>query len=202
MPNDSAKYNINTPAGIFRIIFSEKNASRVKSSGNELSITSSRFLKENELNNNFSTLDELIDRKHEPYIAWVKGYFNGGFKDSKELVFSYSATASDFQKEVWSAISLIPYGTVVSYQEIALRIGRPSSSRAVANACGSNPFQLFIPCHRVVRQDGSLGGYEAGERIKKFLLNKERSMLPDDQRGQRFSIKVKEEKIGFSDSMG
>jgi len=75
-----------------------------------------------------------------------------------------------FQTEVWEALRAIEPGTVATYADIADRIGRPSSHRAVANACGANPVALVVPCHRVVRSDGSPGGYRWGVDRKKALL--------------------------------
>ena len=80
-----------------------------------------------------------------------------------------------FQIQVWEEIKKIPKGTIKTYKEIALLIGKPRSARAVANACGKNPYILKIPCHRVIRSDGNLGGYsgEGGIEQKKELLIKE-----------------------------
>ena len=80
-----------------------------------------------------------------------------------------------FQKMVWNAIANIPKGKVMTYQELASEIGNPKSIRAVASACGKNPCVLKIPCHRVVRKDGGLGGYSAkgGIKTKRYLLEEE-----------------------------
>ena len=80
-----------------------------------------------------------------------------------------------FQKLVWKEISKIPKGKVITYQDLAFKINRPKSVRAVASACGKNPFLPEVPCHRVVRKDGSLGGYSAkgGINKKKKLLQNE-----------------------------
>ena len=77
-----------------------------------------------------------------------------------------------FQIKVWKEISKIPKGSVKTYKDIAIIIGKPKSSRAVANACGKNPYVPIVPCHRVIRSDGKLGGYsgEGGINIKKKLL--------------------------------
>ena len=82
---------------------------------------------------------------------------------------------TDFQIKVWSELKRIPSGEVRTYKEIAEFIGHPKSSRAVANACGKNPYPLLIPCHRVVRSDGSIGGYsgEGGIDTKRKLLIQE-----------------------------
>ena len=82
---------------------------------------------------------------------------------------------TDFQIKVWNEIKQIPLGEVRTYKQIAESIGHPNSSRAVANACGKNPRPIIIPCHRVIRSDGSIGGYsgEGGEKKKRELLIQE-----------------------------
>ncbi len=77
-----------------------------------------------------------------------------------------------FQVKVWEYLKSIPKGTVKTYKEVAIGINRPKSARAVANACAKNPYAPKIPCHRVIRSDGGLGGYTAkgGIRTKKRLL--------------------------------
>ena len=81
-----------------------------------------------------------------------------------------------FQISVWKEISKIPYGETRTYKDLAVAIGKPKSSRAVANACGKNPYPIIIPCHRVIRSDGSLGGYsgKGGIKAKRKLLNQEK----------------------------
>ena len=80
-----------------------------------------------------------------------------------------------FQIMVWNELKKIPKGEVRSYKEIALAIGKPNSARAVANACGKYPRPIEIPCHRVIRSDGHLGGYsgKGGSSTKRKLLKKE-----------------------------
>jgi len=77
---------------------------------------------------------------------------------------------TEFQKLVWSAIAKIPVGTTMTYKQLAISIGRKSSVRAVASACGANPVAIVIPCHRVLRSDGGMGGYRWGVKRKKTLL--------------------------------
>lgn len=79
-----------------------------------------------------------------------------------------------FQERVWQALQAIPHGQTVTYTELARSIGEPRAVRAVANACGANPTAIAIPCHRVLRADGSLGGYRWGLDRKKILLDRER----------------------------
>ena len=76
---------------------------------------------------------------------------------------------TSFQKLVWEEISKIPYGQTRTYKQIAINIGRPNSSRAVANACGSNPNPITVPCHRVIRSDGKIGGYSGPGCINKKI---------------------------------
>ena len=83
--------------------------------------------------------------------------------------------ATAFQRRVWRELQRIPRGTTRSYREIAARIGQPRAARAVARACASNPVAILVPCHRVVHQDGSLGGYHWGVDRKRALLENERS---------------------------
>jgi O-6-methylguanine DNA methyltransferase len=82
--------------------------------------------------------------------------------------------ATNFQKSVWEYIKMIPCGYITTYATIAKAIGQPQASRAVANACAANPVPLLIPCHRVIRSDGTLGGYSSGLKWKHLLLKTEK----------------------------
>lgn len=82
--------------------------------------------------------------------------------------------ATAFQRRVWRELQRIPRGRTRSYAEVAARIGQPAAARAVAGACASNPVALVVPCHRVVQQDGGLGGYHWGVARKRRLLDAER----------------------------
>ena len=78
-----------------------------------------------------------------------------------------------FQRRVWLALQQIPAGSTVSYSDIAARTGNPKAARAVAQACASNNIAVAIPCHRVVRKDGDLGGYRWGLDRKRTILERE-----------------------------
>ena len=80
-----------------------------------------------------------------------------------------------FQIKVWEYLKNIPFGSVKTYTQVAKSIGKPLAARAVANAIGKNPYPPKIPCHRVIRSDGSLGGYsgKGGIKTKKLLLKRE-----------------------------
>lgn len=83
-----------------------------------------------------------------------------------------------FQIDVWNYLKKIPKGKVKTYKQVAKAINRPKSSRAVANACGKNPYAPTIPCHRVIRSDGNLGGYsgKGGVKRKIKLLKQEKAI--------------------------
>lgn len=97
----------------------------------------------------------------------------------KLLVKIKNANATPLQKSVWRELCIIKKGTVITYAELARRVGRPNAVRAVANAVGKNPFAPTVPCHRVIRSDGTLGGYSAkgGMMTKKKLLKQEGVVL-------------------------
>ncbi|CAN5721666.1 hypothetical protein BH23GEM10_BH23GEM10_06330 [soil metagenome] len=78
-----------------------------------------------------------------------------------------------FQQQVWQELRRIPAGTTASYTDVAQRIGRPRSVRAVAQACGANPLAVVVPCHRVIGRDGAMTGYRWGVERKRFLLEHE-----------------------------
>ncbi len=113
-------------------------------------------------------------RDDEGLKSWVEAlleYLNGK-RPLVKIPTDIQATA--FQRRVWEVLQTIPRGETRSYSEIALRIGKPSATRAVARACATNPVALVIPCHRVVRKDGSTSGYRWGEKRKRTLLKLER----------------------------
>lgn len=79
-----------------------------------------------------------------------------------------------FQQAVWDALRAIPPGETRSYKQVAASIGKPGAVRATGTACGDNPLPLLVPCHRVLRSDGGLGGYAYGLARKEKLLERER----------------------------
>jgi AraC family transcriptional regulator, regulatory protein of adaptative response / methylated-DNA-[protein]-cysteine methyltransferase len=78
-----------------------------------------------------------------------------------------------FQQRVWAALRAIPSGCTITYAELAARVGVPGAVRAVAGACAANPIAILVPCHRVLRTDGSLSGYRWGVERKRALLQRE-----------------------------
>jgi AraC family transcriptional regulator of adaptative response/methylated-DNA-[protein]-cysteine methyltransferase len=110
--------------------------------------------------------------KLEGWVGAILAYLEGREPDLN-LPLDIRATA--FQRRVWQELQKIPFGTTRSYAEVARRIGRPAATRAVARACATNPVALAIPCHRVVREDGELGGYRWGLERKRALLENEKA---------------------------
>jgi len=112
------------------------------------------------------------DRDYEALVARVVGFVEAP-RIGLDLPLDVRGTA--FQRRVWQALQEIPVGATVSYTEIARRIGAPRAARAVAGACAANHLAVAIPCHRVVRNDGSLSGYAWGVERKRDLLDREAS---------------------------
>lgn len=112
-----------------------------------------------------SALPDRMRRELDQYFRGRRRRFS--------LKLKPSGTA--FQKKVWKALEKVSYGTKVSYQDIARRIGRQKSVRAVAGAIGRNRIAILIPCHRVIGKSGSLTGYAYGLRKKAWLLDREKA---------------------------
>jgi AraC family transcriptional regulator, regulatory protein of adaptative response / methylated-DNA-[protein]-cysteine methyltransferase len=116
-----------------------------------------------------------IEREDAGLGAWVGTFLNylNGRQPDLHLPVDVQATA--FQWQVWEALRAIPSGATRSYSEVARALGHPKAARAVARACATNPVALVIPCHRVVREDGHLGGYRWGLERKQQLLAQEKA---------------------------
>ncbi len=145
--------------GLKLLIWRDKQKEAEKQIGNRLKVSSSRLHYTPELQCQTA----------------VEGFFlNRGFTKSPTL--DTSGTA--FQRRVWRGLRDIPVGQTWSYGQVARHIGHPAAVRGVAGACASNPVCLFIPCHRVVRANGGLGGYAGGVEIKQALLALEYTVHP------------------------
>lgn len=115
----------------------------------------------------------------EPVLAAARaqlaGYF-AGVRTGFELPFAPAGTP--FQQQVWEALTTIEHGRTCSYGQLAAQLGRPTASRAVAQAIARNPLAIVVPCHRVIGSDGSLTGYASGLDRKRFLLALEAVPVP------------------------
>jgi AraC family transcriptional regulator of adaptative response/methylated-DNA-[protein]-cysteine methyltransferase len=115
-----------------------------------------------------------LDRDEAGIAPWMSELVAhlAGMRPQPDVPLDLAGT--EFQMRVWRALQRIPYGSTRSYADVARAIGRPTSARAVARACASNRVALVVPCHRVVRGDGGLGGYRWGSERKRRLLEHER----------------------------
>lgn len=108
---------------------------------------------------------------------WLSTYFNGELDELRRMQLPpLSLHGTDFQKKVWKETAKIGFGEASTYGKIASSIGNPKAMRAVGSALGSNPILIMIPCHRVLRSDGGLGGFAAGIEVKKQLLRLEKTL--------------------------
>lgn len=112
-------------------------------------------------------------------------YFEG---DRQSFDLALDPVGTVFQKQVWDALSTIPFGNTVSYLDIAKKINKPKGSQAVGGANGRNPLTIIVPCHRVVGSSGSLTGYAGGLERKLWLLNHEGIEIKQSPETERLNI--------------
>lgn len=134
-----------------------------------------KFLEE--LSTQITKEPEYRPSKLDKISIWLTGYFKG---KNKKYTEPFDLRGTEFQKNVWQAIFEIPYGKLTSYGELAKAIEKPKGARAVGNAVGQNPVAIIIPCHRVVWNNGGIGGFGGGLDCKRFLLNVE-GILPSSK---------------------
>lgn len=114
--------------------------------------------------------NEVLDLAKEELEAYFKG-----LRQTFDIPLLLVGT--DFQKSVWQALLQIPFGSTVSYKDLAQNMGKQTGVRAVASAVGANALSIFIPCHRIIGSDGSLGGYAGGLEAKRKLLALEQNIF-------------------------
>jgi methylated-DNA-[protein]-cysteine S-methyltransferase len=141
-----------TPKGLVRIAFESENRDEVLGEVSEQ--LSPRILE--------------APRRLDPVRRELEKYFAGTLRDF-EVPLDWSL-AGDFARKVLRRTARIPYGSVASYGDVAMGVGTPRGARAVGNALGSNPIPVVVPCHRVVRTGGAIGGYGGGLTRKRYLL--------------------------------
>ncbi|NOY76871.1 MAG: methylated-DNA--[protein]-cysteine S-methyltransferase [Calditrichaeota bacterium] len=107
--------------------------------------------------------------RNRPYFEEIQSYWKGGRKEF-DLPLDWSAVSSPFDKRVLRTLQKIPFGETISYQGLAEKAGYPKAARAVGGVMRRNPFPILIPCHRVLRKGGGLGGYTGGIDLKIRLL--------------------------------
>lgn len=124
---------------------------------------------------------ERVDAGRDEWLAKIiaKVHADLGWSEASDAPLPpFDLRATAFQWRVWQALTRIPAGETRSYSEIAEAIGQPRAARAVARACATNRLAIVVPCHRVVREDGSLGGYRWGMARKRRLLAREAEVAP------------------------
>ncbi len=141
-----------TPKGLVRIAFESENRDEVLG----------------EVAQNLSPRILEAPRRLDPVRRELEQYFEGTLRDF-EVPLDWSL-AGDFARRVLRRTARIPYGSVASYGDVAVGVGTPRGARAVGNALGSNPIPVVVPCHRVVRTGGAIGGYGGGLSRKRWLL--------------------------------
>lgn len=154
-----------TPDGVFHIVIDDKGVARASGFG-DLQDLRKRLPAE--------LRGTPVEPAHDhSYEAFVQAYYDG---DTTALdAIPRAQNGSDFQKRVWRAISNIPYGKTISYKELASAAGNSGAVRAAGTACGLNRLILLVPCHRVLKSDGSIGNYLYGPKIKTSLLRSEQA---------------------------
>jgi methylated-DNA-[protein]-cysteine S-methyltransferase len=114
--------------------------------------------------------DVAASADDHPALAAVRAYFDGDLAAPDKVETAERAGRGSFRFEARAALRRIPAGTTATYTELAISSGSPKAIRAAGSACATNPTALFVPCHRVVRTDGSLGGFLYGLDVKRALL--------------------------------
>ena len=172
--------DIESPMGTLWAALSRKGLIRLN-----LPCGEEKFL--NELGTQIEDEPEYRPSKLDNLSLWLDEYFKGKKSKYKE---SFDLRGTDFQKKVWKAIHKVPYGKLTSYGLLAKAIKNPYASRAVGNAVGQNPICIIIPCHRVVWNNGGIGGFGGGLNRKRFLLNVE-GILPNIRAGSEKGIDLR-----------
>lgn len=145
------------------ILFHPTKIGKLAIAGTEQFITNLYFAGEIVPANLFSDKNHLLEEaagQLDEYLAGRRKYFTLPLKPE----------GSPFRQEIWRFLLTIPYGEIVSYKDIAVSIGKPYAYRAVALACKNNPLPIFIPCHRVIKNNGDWAGYKGGVLLKKELI--------------------------------
>ncbi len=118
--------------------------------------------------------EQLVTVKTHPYQKWVKAYFA---KDKQALTnIPISQEGSSFSQKVWQVMGKVGFGQTISYKQLATASGSPDAVRAAGSTCARNRLILLVPCHRILKSDGSIGSYLYGSKVKKYLLEHEDSL--------------------------
>ncbi|MFA6916617.1 MAG: methylated-DNA--[protein]-cysteine S-methyltransferase [Parachlamydiales bacterium] len=120
-------------------------------------------------------LDEMTQNEKHPMLLKTEVQLNEYFAGTRTAFdLPFECMGTEFQIQVWSTLYQVPFGTLQSYEDIAIQIGRPKAVRAVGTAVGKNPLSIIVPCHRIVRKDGLLTGFAGSIEVKEALLAHEK----------------------------
>jgi AraC family transcriptional regulator of adaptative response/methylated-DNA-[protein]-cysteine methyltransferase len=172
------KYRRGAVAAMIRYVCTDSSLGRMLVAATDRGICSIQFArKDSELIEGLKREFPFAVRKVDEggLQAWVEVLLHQMRGEDLSSALPLDIRATSFQRRVWTYLQSIPFGSTKSYSDVAKAIGRPRACRAVARACATNPVAVAIPCHRVVREDGSMGGYRWGIERKKTLLALERS---------------------------
>lgn len=137
-------------------------------------VSDGSYLVKAEFSDNYDGSEIVVGKVAEKVKRELREYFNG---KRKKFTVKLKPDGTEFQKQVWDDLLLIPYGKTITYRQQALRLGGVEKIRATASANGKNPIAIIIPCHRVIGSDGSLTGYGGGLWRKEKLLLLEKGLL-------------------------
>lgn len=152
-----------TPDGVYHIIIDEDEVARVSGFG-EFRDLEKRLPEELR----GAIIRPVVDHIYERY---VKEYYLGNTTALDRI--RRRQAGSEFQMKIWNEMSKIPYGKTMAYKQLAQAVDNPTAVRAVGTTCGRNRLILLVPCHRVLKSDGSIGSYLYGAKIKESLLRHE-----------------------------
>ena len=155
--------SMETPMGVLTIAADEQGIAFIGWDKTEVEKTAKKFK---------SPLVEATTPLLDQCMKQLSEYFEG---TRQSFSLPLHLTGTEFQMKVWDELQRIPYGTTISYGELAKRAGSPKGSRAVAQANHNNPVCIVVPCHRIINADGSLGGYASGPALKQQLLDLEKN---------------------------
>ena len=159
--------SLSTPIGTFLVVASPKGLCALRLiEGRSMSALL------DEVRRDFADADLVADDKAVgPLARKIEAVIAGRLAASAVPL---DLRGTPFQKRVWQVLARVPWGETYSYSELARKVGNPKAVRAVASACARNPVTFVVPCHRIVRKGGGLGGYYWGSEMKRQLLEREK----------------------------
>ena len=162
--------SLKTPAGLMMIGATDRGVCFV-----QFGDTQAELLEKLRAEYRNAEIEPMQSPPHPQFARWVEAIARHVSGEQPHLELPLDIRATAFQMRVWKYLQSIPYGEVQSYAEVAQGVGSRNGARAVAGACASNPLAVVIPCHRVIRGTGELGGYRWGIERKRALIDRERA---------------------------